>query len=113
PAVARSVLGDQSDLIRNQAPTSPLVDPHADRTVQATGFLPAVFPLQCDTASDDCRVSINAHVLILAPDRLDLSVSRPDVLESLAVAPLIRRGQGLGQAHVASVDTQNRPVIDS
>src|SRR5439155_1633330 len=80
---ADSVLGDQSELIRHQAPTPLLVDPHADGTVLAARFLPAVFPLQCDTGSDDCRVSVDAHVLILARDRLDLGVTRPDVLEAL------------------------------
>src|SRR5207244_12190448 len=38
---------------------------------------------QCATVSDDCRVSVDGHVVILARDRLDLGVTRPDVLEAL------------------------------
>src|SRR5207249_4611244 len=78
-----SVLGDRSELIRHQAPASPLVDPHVDGTVLAAGFLPAVFPLQCETAGDDRRVSVDAHVLILVRDRLDLGVTGLGVLEAL------------------------------
>src|SRR5437870_12782788 len=99
-----SVPGDRSELIRRQAPTSLLIDPHAEHAVLAARFLAAVPPLQGDPAGGDGCISVDVDRFDLARGCLDSGSAGLEVLEAL----LLGEERSVGRSEERRVGKEGR-----